>query len=315
MLSTTGNPPAIDSVVDSPDLEGELVMATSSTIRNPHAEFHIQPQMGDSFEDGVLLILWGWTDEDASSEHFISFSVPTGLAVRGAFDSSHSDLWNADDDVRSECGHPNVSHGLPDSIDQRAQQRAEDSSSFTATWSATSSCEIVSWYIWLSDVADVFWADDFRLSVRIPSIYYYSRFTDQTEDLPLITTSEGIGDTATSNCRRATYALLETYRIKMVDALGAVPASAPVTMRRTASTYWGGTDERPVAWVASERPPDSGTVADCVTQGVALDGERPAGAEKRNTRQIYGGLLLGGALGFITSALAEFVSWRTRRME
>lgn len=138
--------------------------------------------------------------------------------------------------------------------------------------------------------------DDYSTSLRFPPIAYFDRSGKVTP----VDDSEPENAFQAGACENTT-ALLDTTQVRASAWLGAQPTSVVTPLRRTRAIFNGGSFERPQAWLADERIPESRTSASCVSQGFGIDFDRPGSVELRSRDQVIAGFLIGLASAFLIS--------------
>lgn len=303
LIPTVQTFPSIDiSVAGAPP----PIVIVGDDVQTVAAEFHMQPQKNDAngraeFPDGLKLIIHDIASGMSEEGEAPPEDGPLYIALPRAELISEQDPLQLEQDSGSNC---TVIGDLVEVSELPAPAAKMATDHVVVKLARGSACGATIAFIDRS-LTGIYTASPYGVALRVPPIAFFDR--DSVVDEAMSTVA---GEADQSDCRK-TLIMLDTYQLRATEWLGAEAVNPIISAYRTQATYYGGTEERPIAWNAKIRPPESGTVAPCVTQGVGIDLERPGSVESKALNQILAGFLFGLASGLVLPGI-EILAARRR---
>jgi hypothetical protein len=273
-------------------------------------EFHLQPQTKTGFPDGLTMVMnqhsavsaadptVGPVPPRPTGPYSFVVALPRALNV-----NTETALW--EDKSGSSCTF-SVSPGVEADLPRPARVLSHNYVVMRFTNSCSTPAPL---YLNLMRIApSIYERNSFSVALRLPPIAYFDHGSTVNKQL-----SSASGEMKNESCKKTTV-LLDNYSLKPTEWLGAEPANIQLPAYRTSAIYWGGTTDRPVGWVAQERPPQSRIAAPCVTQGVGIDLSRPGAEETRTSSQVISGLFFGLASGLLIPGIESGAAWFRHRV-
>jgi hypothetical protein len=279
------------------------VLSASDGLTDLGAEIHLQPQVDAEFPDGLALLVHVDIPDSlrragAGPPMFFGFPQELGQApTEKVLGRENAGGWLMRDSV-SECGFT-VRGGEESQLPELAQTLDEKLN--VVMYTPTSmDCDFLTFQIRLSDVlSGVYETSSYKVGLRLPPIAFFSSTANSEGAENSAVTPASPGPFGWDNCELTTIQL-DTYGLQATEWIGANEGQVVTPYYRTAALFYGGTSDRPVSWIAASRPPESGQLAPCVTQGVGMDLDKQNATSRSSFAQIQAGFLFGLAAGFVT---------------